>query len=235
MFHEDTVSCTRMGRNLSTMTVGTGGQKRRSTGTQKKKEDRRKKNFLQVSFWVNNDDTEQERRAACVCMHWPLSRNRTYRYGNTPLPLPTTITMVDTYTHTHTCQLQPSRCLSPDGGELHNSLICLWPLKECLKASPIPNGRHQKRERGRGTPSARRHRGCPPFLSVPQIHPPFATFNTQSPLAKPRAIPGEPVMMGVGRIIIIIWGRCNKFTRITASFLDLDELLLCVSWLFHFL
>lgn len=82
--------------------------------------------------------------------------------------------------HAHTCQLQARRRLSPDGGELHNSLICLWPLKECLKASPIPSGRHQKTQRGRGTPSGPRHCGQTPFLSVPQIHPPFF-FNLQPP------------------------------------------------------
>lgn len=35
--------------------------------------------------------------------------------------------------HAHTCQLQARRRPSPDGGELHNSRICLWPLKVCLK------------------------------------------------------------------------------------------------------
>lgn len=35
--------------------------------------------------------------------------------------------------HAHTCQLQARRRPGPDGGELHNSRICLWPLKVCLK------------------------------------------------------------------------------------------------------
>lgn len=73
-----------------------GGDWRTKKGQKKKKEE----NLLKVSIWVNNDDTAPGRRAVCECMHRPLSRNRTYRYGNTPLPLPTTITIVYTYTHT---------------------------------------------------------------------------------------------------------------------------------------
>lgn len=67
-------------------------------GTKKdKKEERnpkKKKKVVKVSIWVYNDDTAPGRRAACERMHRPLSRNRTYRYGNSPLPLPTTITSI---------------------------------------------------------------------------------------------------------------------------------------------
>lgn len=59
-------------------------------------------------------------RAACERMHRPLSGNRAYYYGNTPIPL-----LYSTHIHTRTCQLQARRYLSPDGGELHNSYLSL--------------------------------------------------------------------------------------------------------------
>lgn len=70
--------------------------------TKKKKEmKKKKKKLVKVSIWVYNDDTAPGRRSACECVRRPLSRDRTYRYGNTPWPLPATITIVYTHTRTH--------------------------------------------------------------------------------------------------------------------------------------
>lgn len=110
--------------------------------TDKKKET--KNFFVKVGIWVYNDDTLLGRRAECECTHRPFSSNRTYIPMETHChPSPTYYYYYSIHIHSRTCQLQARRCLSPDGGKLHNSLICLWPLKECLKASPIPSGRHQ--------------------------------------------------------------------------------------------
>lgn len=68
------------------------------------------------------------------------------------------------YTYMHTLV---SCGPGPDGGELHNSLICLGPLKECSKTSPIPSGCHihWDAQRQRHTICCRHH-GQTPFLSV---------------------------------------------------------------------
>lgn len=120
-----------MVRNLLTMTVGTrraggGGEK----GT--KTEEIKKKNIVGVSGRVHNDGTAPGRRSARECVRRPLSRNWNYRYGNTAKTPPWDY-FYSIHMHAHTCQLQARRRPSPDGGELHNSRICLWPLKVCLK------------------------------------------------------------------------------------------------------
>lgn len=87
--------------------------------------------------------------------------------------------------HAHSCQLQARRCLSPDGGELHNSLICLWPPKECSKASPIPSGRHQKERERERCAICSKMLSAPPFLSIPKFHPPFYLHPPPSPQSPP--------------------------------------------------
>lgn len=87
-------------QNLSTMTA----DKKKEKKEEKQNTHTHKEAFSKSASRVNNNHTAPRRRAPSKCMHRPLSRNRTYRYGNTPLPLllplPTTITIVYTYTHT---------------------------------------------------------------------------------------------------------------------------------------
>lgn len=175
MFYEDAVSCKRMGWNLLTMTVGTGGQRKK--GQKRRNKQKTNKHCHTPSLqWLHSTREEgsawvyaQTSLQELDLLLWKDTRNPPCDY------------FYSLRIHAHTCQLQARRRLSPDGGELHNSLICLWPLKECLKASPIPCGRHQTTQSRRGTPSGPRHCGQTPFLSVPQIHPLFF-FYLQTPL-----------------------------------------------------
>ncbi|KAK5601456.1 hypothetical protein CRENBAI_026207 [Crenichthys baileyi] len=56
------------------------------------------------------------------------------------------------------------------------------PNEECLKASPIPSGRHRKGDTGRGKPSAPRYHGCPPFLPPKIYIHPAPRFQSQGSL-----------------------------------------------------
>lgn len=84
--------------------------------------------------------------------------------------LPMTISIVYTYMHA-LVSCRPG----PDGVKLWNSHICLRPLKECLKTTPIPSGCHQNAQRQRHTICSRHH-GQTPFLSVHNFNPPHPIF-----------------------------------------------------------
>lgn len=150
MFHEDTVSCTRM---RPTLIVEEKGQR----------------GFPKSASSTNNNGTSPWRRRRRRSVRADLSPGIGPIAMETNSQPPPPYYYYSLHMHAHTCQLQARRCLNPDGGELHNSLICLWPLKECLKASPIPSGRHRKGQTGRGTPSAPRYYGHPP-MSCPSPH-----------------------------------------------------------------
>lgn len=122
-----------------------------------------KKNNPKTSIWSHNEEWTPGPEGHIEGR--PLSTIRNYCYGNTRMLLPTTICIVYTYMHT-LVSCRPG----PDGDKLRSSLICLGPLKECLKTSPIPSGCHQNAQRQRRTICSRHH-GQSAFLSVLKFNP----------------------------------------------------------------
>ena len=75
-----------------------GGKRTKKEKETRKKKKKKPRQSQHLSLqWRHGTGEEVGVR---VCARRPLSRNRTYRYGNTPWPLPATITIVYTYTHT---------------------------------------------------------------------------------------------------------------------------------------
>lgn len=129
------------------------------------------KSVLKSSIWDGDEEAAPWRRPERQCESSPLSTNRNYCYGNShTLSSSVTISIVYTYMHA-LVSCRPG----PDGGEVHNSLICLGPLKECSKTSPIPSGCHQNAQRQRHTICSRHH-GQTPFLSVLNFNSPTPFF-----------------------------------------------------------